>query len=64
MNPKTEVTVSMIGEDESAFAMLTRVRRALRKAGHDDLAREFMKEAATDNHDHLLQTCMKYVHCD
>jgi hypothetical protein len=47
----------MVGEEGNAFAVLGRVRRALRRAGVDDaeIAR-FSAEAMADDYDHLLAT--------
>ena len=62
MEPKTDVEVSLVGNDGNAFAVLGQVSKALKRAGHGDLVKEFMKEAMSGNYDHLLTTCMKYVH--
>ena len=62
--PKTDVHVELVGHDGNAFAILGRVSRALRTAGHGDLVKEFMDEATKGDYDHLLQTCMKYVHVE
>ena len=59
--PKTNVEVQLVGEDGNAFAILARVEKALKQAGHRDLATEFMAEATSGNYDHLLQTCCQYV---
>lgn len=59
--PITDITVRLAGEDGNAFAILARVRRALREGGRSDLIPEFTKEATSGDYDHLLQTCMKYV---
>jgi len=64
MEPKTDITVELVGYDGNAFAILGRVSRALRKGGHKELAEEFMKEATSRDYDHLLQTCMKYVNVE
>jgi len=58
---KTNVKVKLVGKDGNAFAILGRVSKALRKAGHPDLAKEFLEEAMSGDYNHLLQTCMKYV---
>jgi hypothetical protein len=59
--PKTQVKVKLVGTDGNAFAILGKVELALKRAGHDDLAKEFMKEAKSGDYHHLLATCMKYV---
>ena len=57
----TDVTVKLVGEDGNAFAILGRVYVALRRAGHKDLAEEYLKEATKGNYDDLLATTMRYV---
>lgn len=57
-----DVIVAMVGEDGNAFAILGRVRRAMRRAGVDDadIAR-FSTEAMADDYDHLLATVLRWV---
>lgn len=59
--PKTEVKVKLVGEDGNAFAILGRVKRALERAGHRELAQQYVKEATAGDYDHLLQTTLEYV---
>ena len=61
MEPKTDVVVQLTGTDGNAFAVLGKVKGALKRAGHPELADEFFKEATAGDYDHLLQTCFKYV---
>lgn len=56
-----DVTVKLVGEDGNAFAILGRVSRALRQAGHADAADAFREEATSDDYNHLLRTAMRYV---
>ena len=58
---KTNVRVKLVGEDGNAFAIMGRVRRALIKAGHKDLAEQYIKEATSGDYDHLLAVTMEYV---
>ena len=61
MTPKTEVYVELVGQDGNAFAILGRVKRAMREAGVDPtVIKEFMAEATAGDYDHLLQTVMDY----
>lgn len=60
--PLTDVQVKLVGEDGNAFAIMGRVIYALRRGGHAALVAGFMKEARSGDYDHLLRTCMKYVH--
>lgn len=57
-----QVTVPLVGEDGNAFAILARVRAALRRAGAspDELAR-FMSEAMADDYGHLIDTVARWV---
>jgi len=59
--PKTTVKVKLTGEDGNAFFILGRVSSALKREGHPELAKEFIKEAIKGDYDHLLQTVMEYV---
>jgi hypothetical protein len=59
-----DVHVQLVGEDGNAFAILGRVRKALKRAGHRDVVDKFTAEATNGNYDHLLQTCMRWVDCD
>jgi len=58
---KTNITVKLVGEDGNAFMILGRVSKALKRAGHADLAKEYMLEATKGDYDHLLATTMQYV---
>ena len=40
---KTNVKVKLVGEDGNAFAILGKVIKALKRAGHADLAKEDRK---------------------
>lgn len=63
MEPKyPNITVKLVGTDGNAWAILAKVRRALRQGGaSEDVLSEFMHEACSGDYDHLLQTCMKWV---
>ena len=62
-----EVTVHLTGEDGNAFAILGRVRKALKSAEgvtREDIA-AFMKEATSGgDYDHLLRVVMETVEVD
>lgn len=57
-----EIVVTLVGEDGNAFAILGRVRKALRRGGvpaeEIDL---FINEATSGDYDHLLRTAMSWV---
>lgn len=56
------IQVKLTGGDGNAFAILGKVKTALRDNGVS-LAEQnlFMDEATTDDYDHLLVTCMNWV---
>ena len=62
--PKTNVRVKLVGEDGNAFSILSRVKRALIKAGHAELAERYIKEATSGSYDRLLAVTMEYVEED
>jgi len=58
--PSIEVKLS--GEDGNAFAILVRVKRAMRAAGISETdIQDFRYEATLSDYDHLIRTCMQYV---
>ena len=57
-----EIEVELVGQDGNAFAILGKVKKALRRGdATDDEIKEFMKEAMGGDYNSLLQTCMKWV---
>ncbi|OQA76214.1 MAG: hypothetical protein BWY31_04650 [Lentisphaerae bacterium ADurb.Bin242] len=60
--PVTNVTVRLVGTDGNAFALLGKVRQALRRAGYDaGFIEQFTKEAMAGSYDELLACIMRYV---
>lgn len=60
-----DVHVALVGEDGNAFAILGRVKRAMRDAGLPDSEyAAYSAEATSGDYDHLLRTTMKWVNCD
>jgi len=60
--PKYNIEVQLSGEDGNAFAILAKVRKALRDgrvAGYEIEA--FTDEATAGDYDHLLATVMRWV---
>lgn len=56
------IRVQLVGQDGNAFAILGRVRVAMRRGGVPPEAIDaFVKEATAGDHDKLLQTVMKWV---
>ncbi|MDD3228938.1 MAG: hypothetical protein PHE09_06925 [Oscillospiraceae bacterium] len=64
-HPVTNVTVRLVGTDGNAFALLGKVRQALRRAGYDaGFIERFTKEAMAGNYDELLACIMRYVNVE
>ena len=56
------ITVQLTGEDGNAFAILVKVKRALRKGGvGEEEIGEFREDAMSGDYDHLLMTAMNWV---
>ena len=55
------ISVKLVGTDGNAFAIIGKVNSAIKRAGYEQEAKDFMKEAISGDYDHVLQTCMKYV---
>lgn len=56
------VRVKLSGTDGNAFAVLARVKAALRKAGASTASiNVFLEDATSGDYDHLLQVCMQTV---
>jgi len=60
-----EITVRVSEEDGNAFAIIGRVRRAMKKEGVSEAEiHVFTSEAMSGDYDHLLQTCMRWVNVE
>ena len=60
--PDQTPTVKLIGEDGNAYAIMGRVRRALRKAGADkEYIDEYTNKSISGDYDHLLRVAMEYA---
>jgi hypothetical protein len=59
--PLTDAVVVLTGTDGNAFAILGKVRRAILRSNHPELANDFIAEAKAGDYDALLCTCFKYV---
>lgn len=59
--PLIDITVRLTGTDGNAFAIIGKVRAAIKKSDNPELAEAFVKEAMEGDYDHVLRTCMKYV---
>jgi hypothetical protein len=58
---KTNVKVKLLNEDGNAFLIIGKVNKALKKAGHVELAKQYLAEVTNGDYDHLLQVTMQYV---
>ena len=57
-----EIEVQLTGEDGNAFAVLGKVRKALRRADvPQEEIEQFTKEATSGDYDHLLGVCIEWV---
>lgn len=60
--PKYDVDVELIGEDGNAFAIMGKVRRALRRARVPQKEIDaYIEEAKSGDYDHLLRVTMDTV---
>lgn len=59
--PLTDAVVVLTGTDGNAFAILGKVRRAILRSNHPELADDFIAEATAGDYDALLCTCFKYI---
>ena len=60
--PKTGVKVKLVGEDGNAFAIISRVTKAMRRAKVDpEIIKHYQEEATSGDYDNLLQVTMEYV---
>lgn len=65
MTEQTGIHVKLIGEDGNAFAIMGKVRSALRKAGLREQADQFMREATEcGSYDELLNLVQETVEVD
>ncbi len=56
------VKVKLVGSDGNAFAIIGKVKDAMKKAGvSPEETKAFMSEAMSGDYDNLLVTCMKWV---
>jgi hypothetical protein len=52
----------LVGTDGNVFSIIGRVKQALKKAGQEDRAREFVEKAfRAGSYDEVLRLCMDYV---
>lgn len=60
--PKYDIEVKLSGEDGNAFAIMSRVKKALKSAGatKEDID-TYLSESMSGDYDNLLRTAMKYV---
>lgn len=57
-----QINVQLSGTDGNAFAILGKVRRALKNGNvSSEEIEQFSKEAKSGDYDNLLLTCMKWV---
>jgi hypothetical protein len=60
--PKYDITVELVGHDGNAFAIMGRVRSALKKAGaSDEELTQYSNESMSGDYDNLLRVAMQWV---
>ncbi len=64
MTKYNDVTVKLVGENGNAFAIMGRVRKALKRAGYHEAVDEYTKDATAGDYDNLLQVTMEYVNVE
>ncbi len=66
MPPKyPNITVQLSGHDSNAFMILGLCRRAAKEAGLSQQEIDaFYQEATSGDHDHLIQTAMRWFICE
>ena len=58
----TKPECTLVGEDGNVFNVIGRVRRALRNAGQEEQAREFVERAfRCGSYDEVLRLVLEYV---
>jgi hypothetical protein len=58
-----DITVKLVGNDGNAFMVLGLTKKALQQGGAPkEEIDAFWKEATAGDYNHLLQTCMAWVH--
>lgn len=58
-----DVTVQLSGGSGNAISIVGNVSKALKRAGvPQSEVNQFRDEALSGDYDHVLQTCMKWVH--
>lgn len=58
---KTGIKVKLIGTDGNAFALIGRVRKALKENGFAHFVEPFVEEAMSGDYNHLLTVIGDYV---
>lgn len=62
IGPEPKPTVKLVGEDGNAFAIMGRVKQALKRAGADkEYIDEYLRNATSGDYDNLLVVSMGYV---
>ncbi|RZB34871.1 MAG: hypothetical protein SRB1_00639 [Desulfobacteraceae bacterium Eth-SRB1] len=60
--PDERPVVKLVGEDGNAFAVMGKVRKALRKAGADqEYIDSFIDKSMAGDYNHLLGVAMEYA---
>ena len=59
------INVKLVGEDGDAFAIIGKVRQALRRNGVDETeVEQFTAEVKSGDYDNVIRTAMRWVEVD
>lgn len=62
IKPETKPIIQLIGENGNAFAIMGKVKEALKKNGADqEYIDQYLQESTSGDYDNLLVTAMKYA---
>ena len=64
-HPRHDVTVRLTGTNGNAFAVIAKVRSALRDIGvPEEDVEDYVSEATSGDYSHLLSVTMEWVHVE
>ena len=60
-HPDIEICMDIMGPEGNAYVLLGTVEKALKKFGHDEDAKSYIKEAMSGDYENLLAVTRTYV---
>ena len=65
VKPLSKPTVKLVGQDGNAFAIMGRIKQALKSAGADkEYIDQYITKATSGDYNHLLAVNMEYVNVE